>query len=159
MDLYDFFNTFITAVAADGDSAAWAHTNFGREIKVYADLDFDAAPESEADAPYIIFHSPGKRADQQTATIEYIIGAWLVVNRSGAASRGELNLAQPSALELILDFITLIQNAVVAALPAHTYVGFDVDTDTLGMVPEAHGYMDINIKQIILVGQDPLGLT
>ena len=160
MDLYDFFNTFITAVASYGDLATWANTNFARDVKIYANVDFDNAPDAEKDSPYIVFHSPGQRSNQERQPIEYTLGAWMVINRPGEATRAELNIEQPSALELILDFVTLTQKALVAALPDNNYIGFDVDTDTLGMVPEAHAYMDINIvdRQTSNIGTDPLRL-
>jgi len=157
MDLYDFFNTFTTAVAKDVALDLWAMAHFGHHVTVYPDLDFSNPPDSEDDTPYVIFHSPGKRSGQEMRTIDYGMELWLVLNKSTHKTRAEDNITEPAGVELISDFITKTQAAIVAALPANFMVDFEVVTDTIGMIPEIHGHLACEFMQRLVIGQDPLG--
>jgi len=158
MDLYEFFNTFIEAAANDAALDAWANINFSRDVNVYADLDFDEAP-GEDEMPYMVFHSPGKSAHQERRITEYTLGVWLVIYQTGNKTRTEDNLTEPSGVELITDFITKVQTLIKDVVPSNFVVGFDIDTDTIGMLPEIHAYMDIAFQERITIGSDPLSIT
>lgn len=158
MDLYEFFNTFIEAAADNSELDAWANINFGRDVNVYADLDFDDAPD-EDEMPYMVFHSPGKTAHQERRITEYTIGVWMVIYQTGNKTRVEDNVTEPSGVKLISDFITKVQTLIKAAVPSNFVVGLAIDTDTIGMLPEIHAYMDITFQERILIGSDPLSIT
>ncbi len=157
MDLYDFFNTFITAAGDDSALNAWANINFGRDVNVYADLDFDDAP-GEDEMPYIVFHSPGKSAHQERRITRYALGVWMVIYQTGNKTRVEDYVTEPSGVELISDFITNMQTIIKTAVPSGFVVGFDIDTDTIGMLPEIHAYMDVTFSEAITIGSDPLAI-
>jgi hypothetical protein len=64
---------------------------------------------------------------------------------------------QPAGIELILDLGTAVAAAVAAALPANTSMGYELSADTLGALPEVHGYIDFDFITYVTMAGDPLG--
>jgi len=123
---------------------------------VYADLPADDLPDEETDTPYVLLHSPGRENDRERNTIEYVLGLWLVLNVDTYNTRLEGTVTEPSGVELMCDFITKVQAAITAALPANFSLAFSIDTDTLGQKPEVHGFLAATFTQRLCLGTDPL---
>ena len=154
MSLYSFLNIFYSAIDADDTMAAWSAINFGSDVRVFADLDFDNAPDP-ASGPVVILGSPGHHADQKRDTIEYELVCWLIIDKSTVKPRAD-DVTEPSGVELIDEFIDHIKRIVKAALPVNVVVAFDLKTDTIGMLPEIHAEVYIDFIQRLTIGQDPL---
>ena len=88
--------------------------------------------------------------------IEYNLDAWLGLSTDEYRTRAEDNVTEPSGLVLICDFIERVKTAIVAGLPDHTSVGFLEMIDTLGRPPEVQGFIEMNFRQTIPIGTDPL---
>jgi len=156
MDLYTFFNTFVEAVARDSELDAWANINFGRSVKVFAEVDAADDPSEEDDTPYVIFGSPGKSFHREKSRVEYFMGGFLTINKDGYKLRTEENVVEALGVKLVSEFIELIKNAIVAALPANFICGFTAETDTVTRLPEMCGYLDIDFIQMLTIGEDPM---
>jgi hypothetical protein len=155
MDLYDFYNTFFTAVASDSQLDTWATANFGHAHKVMVDF-YVGDPPGASDRPYIIFHTPGYDKDQEQRISRYYIGATLVVASADLVTRAEDALELPTGMELILDFMTHVQRIVAAALPANFAVGFAAAADTMVTDSEIAAEMDMAFEQKATIGTNPL---
>jgi len=155
MNLYTFFNTFIAAVAADSTLDDWANSMFGTGIKVLADLVSDDLPAA-ADMPYIIFHTPEVSKHQERRANEYVMGVDLALDKDALKIRAEGSITEPAGIELILDFVEKIIDIIAASLPANTVFGYRLAADTLGSLPEVHGYMDLEFSEKITIGTDPM---
>lgn len=155
MDLYDFCNTFVTAVAADATMEAWAQANFGKSVEVYAANIPDDPTTMQT--PYVVFHSPSKSNHQERAQIDYGLDLWAVIEESDFKTRSEGNVTEPSGLELACDFATHLQRIIKTNLPSNTVCGFQVLSDTLGMLPELHMHVLCEFQQHLTIGSDPLG--
>lgn len=155
MDLYDFYNTFITAVGQNASIASWSNTHFGKAFKVFADVTSADLPTIE-DAPYCIFEGPGFSRHQERSVQMHSIGIELCLNKDALATRGETNIEQPAGIELVNDLVTLVIAAVKAALPANTVFGVDGAMDTLGALPAVYAYLDFNFETKVTIAGDPL---
>lgn len=155
MDLYDFYNTFITAVASDSSTDEWALRYFGKQISVFVDLQSGELPTA-AEMPYIIIHTPEAIKDQNRRSNEYLLALDIALDKDSLAIRTENNVEQPAGIELILDLVTLVIAAVKAALPANTTFGYRMSADTLGSLPQIYGYVDLTFTEEITIGTDPL---
>jgi hypothetical protein len=156
MDNYDFFNTFATAVAGNAAIGAWASAQFGKALKVFADVTSADLPDTD-DMPYAIFHTPGVDKHQERRQQRYQLSVDIAVNKDALATRAESNVAQPAGVELVLDLAQLVINAVKAALPANTVMGYGLSADTLGALPEVFGYLDFDFTTTVTIAGDPLG--
>ena len=155
MDAYDFFQTFVSAAARDAAIAAWADAHFGRPVKVFADLESGALPQS-SEMPYMIFHSPGVEKHQDVRVQRYSLAVDLAIDKNALQDRAETNVSEPAGVELILDLGTLLAAAVKTALPSNTTFGYMLAADTLGALPEVHGVMDLDFSTIVTIAGDPL---
>lgn len=155
MDNYDFFNTIITAVAQDSSIASWCQANFGRGLKVFADVESAALPTSD-DMPYALFHTPGIEKHQERREQIYAIALDLGVNKDSLEQRSDLDVKQPAGIQLIMDMSTLVVAAIKAALPANTVFGFSLLADTLGALPDVFGYFDLDFTTKVTIAGDPL---
>ena len=155
MDLYDFYNTFITAVAADNGLHAWCRVKFDNDLTVLADLQSHALPTVD-DMPYVIFHTPEAIKNQERRVNEYTLGVDVGLNKDALAVRAEDSVEQPAGIELILDFVTLLVGVVKDSLPSNTSFGYRLAADTLGSLPKIHGYIDFDFMEKVTIGTDPL---
>jgi hypothetical protein len=155
MDNYDFLNTFPTAVAASTAIGSWATTQFGKSVTVYIDLEGGALPTKD-NMPYVIFHTPGVSKDQEVRDRRYQISADIAINKETFKTRAETTVKEPTGIELVLDFATLIAACVKSALPGNTLFGYNLSADTLGSLPEVFGYIDFTFVEHITLGSDPI---
>jgi len=155
MDLYDFFNTFVTAAAGDIELQTWGQLQFGAAVRIFADVESDGLPTA-ADMPYVLFHSPLGSKRQTGRLNSYGLAADLALTKDALKMRLEDNLAEPAGLELILDMVTLLVEALVEALPENVTLAIDLGADTLGMLPEVHAYLDLTFEETITIGVDPM---
>lgn len=155
MDNYDFFATFVNAIGRGAAIDAWCDANFGRPLKVFADVESDALPTA-ADMPYAILHTPGVEKHQERREQRYSMSVDLAIDKNAFASRAETNIAQPAGIEMILDLATLVAAAVKAALPANTVFGYSLAADTLGALPEVYAYMELDFTTTVTIAGDPL---
>jgi len=155
MNLYTFFNTIIEAIAQDTELDSWAINNFGQGVHVYADIDTDAAPDTD-DMPYVICHSPGRSAHQDQAAVLWTIEAWLAFTKSTYKTLPDENVTEPTGVELISTFIEYVEDAIADNLPANFSMGSEVGTDTAGMLPEVHARVIFEFTQRLTIGTDPL---
>jgi hypothetical protein len=155
MDNYDFLNTFVTAVAGNAALASWANTQFGLAVSVFADVTSAGLPAA-ADMPYAIFHTPGVEKHQERREQRYAIAVDLAIDKNALKTRAESNVDEPAGVELVLDMAQLVIDAVKAALPANTVMGYSLSADTLGALPEVYAYMDFDFTTKITIAGDPL---
>jgi len=155
MDLYDFYNTFIMAVAGDGDLDAWAKSRFGVMMSVFADLSSHALPTVDG-MPYVIMHTPEAAKHQNRRVNEYGLAVDVAINRDALQLTAYENVELPAGIELILDGVTLIVAAIKGALPANTAFGYSLSADTLGSLPEIYAYLDFTFSETVTIGTDPL---
>ncbi|MCU0589864.1 MAG: hypothetical protein MUC33_01370 [Desulfobacterales bacterium] len=158
MDNYDFFNTFVTAIAGNAAIESWCVTQFGAgtKLNVFADVTSAGLP-SASDMPYAIMHTPGVQKHQERREQNYSIAVDLAINKDALASTAYGNLDQPAGVELVLDLAQLVIDAVKASLPANTVMGYSLSADTLGALPEVYAYIDLDFKTELTLGMDPLG--
>ena len=156
MNLKTFLDIFTTAVARDADLSVWATINFGRDLTVYKDLPSDTFPDIENDYPFVTLLPTEKTSGQQQRHIEYGIDAWLGLNQGDYAVLPDTNIVEPSGVDLICEFIDYVKAAVVTALPANTSVSFIELIDTLGRPPEVQGFIEMDFREVVTIGTDPL---
>jgi hypothetical protein len=155
MDAYDFFALFTTAIAQSTAIADWTAANFGRPLKLYVDVEGGALPQA-SDMPYAIFHTPGVQRHQERREQIHTIAVDLALDTSARQPRAESNAQEPAGIQLVIDLHTLVVAAVKAALPANTAFGYTLSADTLGALPEVHGYMDFEFTTRVTIAGDPL---
>lgn len=155
MDLYDFTNTFIQAVARSSALDDWCAAYFGRGAAVFGNVRSARLPARE-DMPYVIFHSPESIKHQERRINEYVLGVDLALNYDELKMRAEANLQETGGLELVLDMAELIETAIEGALPARFVFGRHLTADNLGMLPEVHAYIDYEFQEKITIGTDPM---
>ena len=155
MDLKTFFETFAAGIAADSDLQTWANANFSKDAAVYKEVNHNSPPDAEDDSPFLVLISPAKDSAGDDRTTEYSFGVWLVIYQSGAATRGD-DAIEPITVDLILDFIEKVKDAIRATLPANFEVRFIEETDTIGAMPEVHGFLDCVFRETVLIGSNPL---
>jgi hypothetical protein len=156
MDNYDFFNTFVTAIAGNAAISSWCNANFGKGLAVFADVTSGDLPTA-ADMPYALVHTPSVSKHQDRREQRYGLAVDVGINKDALATRAETNVEQPAGIELILDLGTAVAAAVAAALPANTSMGYELSADTLGALPEVHGYIDFDFITYVTMAGDPLG--
>jgi len=156
MELKTFLETTATAVAQDSDLTAWVLASFGIALTVYKDLPSDVFPDIENDYPFVVLLPTEKRSGQEQRVIEYGLDAWLGLNVATYQTRAEGNLTDPTGVDLICDFIEKVKTAVVSDLPANTSVSFVEVIDTLGRPPEVQGFIEMDFRQVVTIGTDPL---
>ena len=157
MDNYDFFNTFVTAITGNAAIEAWCGTNFGAgtKLNVFADVTSAGMPTAD-DMPYAIIHTPGVQKHQERREQMYSLAVDIAITKDALATVAATNLDQPAGVELILDLASLVVDAVKAALPANTVMGYGLSADTLGALPEVHGYIDFEFTTHVTIAGDPL---
>jgi len=156
MNLKTFFNIFKEAVARDADLSSWVYATFGSQLSVRADLPADTIPDVEDDYPFIVLVPVERDSDQQRREISYRLEAWLAFSMEDYRTPAEVSLTEPSGSELICEFIDYVKAAVVAALPANTWVGFVEMVDALGHPPDVEGFIEMNFRHEPPIGSgDP----
>ena len=155
MDLKTFFETFAAGIAADAALQTWANANFGKDAAVYKEVDHNNPPDAQGDAPFLVLVSPSKDSAGDDRTPEYGFGVWLVVYQQGTANRAD-DAIEPVTVDLLLEFIEKVKDAIRASMPASFEVRFIEETDTIGAMPEVHGFLDCAFRQSVLIGSNPL---
>lgn len=155
MDNYDFFSTFVTAIGSSTAIEAWAQAQFGRTLKVFADVTSAGLPTAD-DMPYALVHTPGVQKHQERREQQYSMAVDLAITKDALAVLADTGTAQPAGVELILDLASLVVDAVKAALPANTVMGYSLSADTLGALPEVYAYVDLEFTTKVTIAGDPL---
>lgn len=155
MDLEALFETFIAGIAADDALQAWANVNFSKDAGVYGEVDHNDPPDAETDAPFCVLVSPSKDSASDNRLPEYGFGVWLVIYESGIDDRAD-DAIVPATVKLLLQFIEKVKDAIRANLPTNYEVRFIEETDTIGAMPEVHGYLDCYLHAPALIGSNPL---
>lgn len=156
MDNYDFFNLFVTAIGQNAAVASWCSAQFGASLSVFADVTSAGLPAAD-NMPYAIVHTPGVEKHQERRAQRYQLSVDLAIDKDALATRAESNVEQPAGVELIMDLAQLVINAVKAALPANTVMGYGLSADTLGSLPEVYAYLDFDFTTTVTIAGDPLG--
>ncbi len=157
MDNYDFFNTFVAAITGNVAIESWCGTQFGAgtKLNVFADVSSASLPTAD-DMPYAIVHTPGVQKHQERREQMYSMAVDIAIAKDALATGTATNLDQPAGLELILDLASLVVDAVKAALPANTFMGYSLSADTLGALPEVYAYLDFEFITHVTLAGDPL---
>jgi hypothetical protein len=155
MDLETFFETFIAGIAADTALQTWANANFGKDAGVHGEINHNSPPDAETDAPFCVLVSPSKDSASDNRSPEYGFGVWLVIYADDTDARPD-DAIVPATVKLLLQFIEKVKDAIRANLPANFEVRFIEETDTIGAMPEVHGYLDCFLHAPALIGANPL---
>jgi hypothetical protein len=155
MDLYEFLNTFVSAVAADSTLAAWAVDNLGAAPQIYVGLENDDFPEPNATSgPVVIFGMPERSNNQARREVEYAFELWLSLYKTGTKSRAD-GVNEPAGVELVNDLLELVKTTIKTAAPDLFDLGFENDA-LFGQGPEFDAVYQVSFTAPVLIGQDPL---
>lgn len=155
MDLFEFSNTFVKALAADSELQAWGQVNFGKSVEIFADFSNDALPTAD-DMPYVLVLSPGTERGQQQSIQRYALEFWAAFDRSGVITRAEPNVTEPNGLQLICQLLERLIVVIEENQPDRFAVAYSVGTDTIGMHPEVHGLIECKFTYQTVLGENPI---
>ncbi|MBW1778508.1 MAG: hypothetical protein JRJ54_13085 [Deltaproteobacteria bacterium] len=154
MNLHDFFDGVVASVAEDAALAAWAESNFGKGVSVYMEIPSESFPDFDDDAPFIVIGSPWRRANQERRVVEYGMEAWLGIAKSTYATRAD-GATEPAGVELIIDMIETVKNAIAAGLPEGFTMALEEYTDSLAAHDYCEGFMVLDFSKQLTIGEDP----
>jgi hypothetical protein len=155
MDLKTFFETMVAGVAADSALQTWANAQYSKDATIYKGVPYNEMDEPTDAAPLVALFNPEKESADDDRTPEYSFGAWLVLSDSGTVTRGDDAIEQ-AAVDNIMDFAEKVKDAIRAVVPANYAVRINEAFDTIGALPEIHGYLDFSFVEMVLMGANPL---
>jgi len=154
MNLHDFFDGVVASVAGDATLAAWANSHFGTGVSVFMEIPSESFPDYDNDAPFVVIGSPWRRANQERRTVEYGAEAWLGIETSTYATRAD-GATEPAGVELIIDMIEMVKNAIAAGLPEGVTMALEEYTDSLAAHDYCEGFMVMDFTRQLTIGEEP----
>lgn len=155
MDIKTFFETIFAGVVADTDLQTWANAQYSQAAKCYKGYPYNDPGDADDDAPWLALIDPEKESADDDRTVEITFYVWLVLSDSGTVTRGDAGI-EPAAVDNIFDFVDKAKDAIRSVLPANFTARFKEIYDTVGALPEVHGYIECTFTQPVLIGSNPL---
>ncbi|WP_054030997.1 hypothetical protein [Desulfatitalea tepidiphila] len=157
MNLYALYSAIRDGVAQDAQLAAWAAARFSKNVTVFAGLSGSRMPYPDDDGPFVVLGDPADRRGMEDSTIDYELSGWIGLSCGRMRADSLPNVIEPAGIEQIAQALTLVRDAICAALPGDIVLSnFETAADTLGAGDQVHGYFQAGLLERLTIGQDPL---
>jgi hypothetical protein len=155
MKIYDLISSLQTAVAQDSELADMAVNWYGQAHRAFIDQDADNPP-GEPDCPNLQFHSPEKRAAEDSRTVIYGFYLDIQVCDEADRMRAQENAFEFSATMRLAEFVERGLAVIRAAKPDDFSMSYEFVTDTITHFPVFTADVFVQFTQALVIGQDPL---
>jgi hypothetical protein len=154
MDLNTLKSNVAEALANSAAIKAWAQATYGRDHRVYKDVNTRQWPGEDA-CPYVVVSAVSKNIDRGRPQRDHGLGFVFYVYDDSEPTQVYANLYEYNGGDRVEAFRKLAQD-VVAGLLTDEELFVDVEEDPLSEFPYAMAVMFCGIREQVTIGNDPI---
>lgn len=156
MDINTLLETLTDAIANDEATKTWCKVTYGRNHKVYVNVDVQDQP-GENDCPYTAIYPTDKLAGHYTEMKTHGFDVICIIHDNESETLVEANIIQYKGVNRVEDFRKLVETAIAGANIGNLIIErIDIKYDTINLFPFMMAGMNISIREDHLLGSDPL---
>lgn len=156
MDLNSLLGDLAEAVASDSDTLTWANSTYGRDHKVYVNVDV-RNPPGEDDCPFVALYPLSKSVGRAVSRKEHGFEVVCCVHDSALKSHALTNLVEYEGVRRVETFRKYVETAIAGVSVGNALLELvEVEYETIDQFPFILSVMVIQIGEEVTIGSNPL---